>query len=44
MANSQDKRVKWVRVTRRRDREASEKRSAIGKDERQQEMARLVAR
>ena len=41
-ARSQDERVKWVRVTRRGDREASEKRSEIGEDERQPVMARLA--
>ena len=36
-------RAKWVRVTRRGGREASEKGSGIGEDERQREMARLAA-
>ena len=36
--------MKWVRVTRRGGREASERRRGIGKDKRQPVMARLAAR
>ena len=43
-ACSYDEKVKWVRVTCREGKEALERRSAIGKDERQSVMARLAAR
>ena len=43
-ARSWEKRVKWVRVTRRGGREASVSSRGIGDDERQPVMARLAAR
>ena len=36
--------MKWVRVTRKGGKEASERRNGIGDDERQPVMARLAAR
>ena len=43
-ARSYNKRVKWVRVTRRGGKEASVSSKGIGKDERQPVMTRLAAR
>ena len=43
-ARSEDKKVKRVRVTHMGSREASERRSGTGEDERQPVMARLPAR